>query len=1041
MPRLTLCLFGGFQVETTAGRPLTLNSAKAQALLAYLALPAGRSRSRDELAGLLWGETGDRQAQDSLRHALAALRKTLAAVRVDALTIESGAVALDADAVTVDVTAFELLVAQGTPAALSEALALYRGDLLPGLRIAEPAFEAWLARERERLRARALTAFETLAAHQAADAAAAVETTARLLALDPARETAHRALMRLYAGAGREAEALRQYQLCVAALQRELGVQPALETRELYQEILCRQREPARRAAPATDTRHAPEPAGHGTPLVGRQSELAGLTTALEAARAGRGRLTAVMGEAGIGKSRLVAALADEAHAQGAEVYVGRCYDTEQILPFRPWVDALGPLLAGALEAGDTRAVFEAVAGVLVTTTAERPALLILEDLHWADDMSVRLLSFIARRLERLPLLVVTTIRAEEVADTPVLERLMSSLTREERVERLTLRPLSRGDTVTLVRALAAPDDAQVKTLGEQVWTLSHGHPFIAVEAVRAAQQGARLPSERGVPDRIRDLIAARLACLGERARQLTALAAIIGRPFEFALLQQAAGLGEADAAVAVEELARRGVLQAVDDHLDLAHERLRDVAHAGILAPIRKALHAAVARAMETLYADDLAPHLAALALHHRESEAWARAVECFRGVGEQAARRAAHREAAACFEEALSAHARLSEGPEPLLERLGLEIALRHSLSPLGDVPRLGECLDRAERIATRLGDRRHLAWIASYQSDYAALTLDHGQATEAARLALALGEELGDERLVLEARNRLLFTSMDLGDLRSTAAAARQLLGSLATGAITEGTETVMARLYLAGALAELGDCHEARAAAADGLRVAIGLGNDYTATAARYTIGIVRLLQGDVLTAVPELEAALALGRTREFGYFLPFLKSGLGIAYVVGGRVEEALPLLEQAVAEADRGRITLWRALHLVRLGEGLLAAGRHDDARAQGEHALAISNERNEGRLRGWALRLMGDIAADRGDAVGLDFYQQALGVARERGMRALEAYCLLGLGRLFHRLGKRDPARDALTAAAARFDTMSMPAFAAEARKRLGD
>jgi len=82
-----------------------------------------------------------------------------------------------------------------------------------------------------------------------------------------------------------------------------------------------------------------------------------------------------------------------------------------------------------------------------------------------------------------------------------------------------------------------------------------------------------------------------------------------------------------------------------------------------------------------------------------------------------------------------------------------------------------------------------------------------------------------------------------------------------------------------------------------------------------------------------------------------------------------------------------------------------------------------------------------MGDVAADRGDAVGLDFYQQALGVARERGMRALEAYCLLGLGRLFHRLGKRDPARDVLTAAATRFDTMSMPAFAAEARKRLGD
>ena len=139
---------------------------------------------------------------------------------------------------------------EGTPEALEQAVELYRGDLLEGLTLQEPPFEEWLMAERERLRELALEALAGLLAAQRAAGAVegALQTGLRLIALDPLQEPVHRTLMRLYAQLGRRGSALRQYQLCVGVLQRELGVEPEEETKELYQEIL-RRRPVARDAA------------------------------------------------------------------------------------------------------------------------------------------------------------------------------------------------------------------------------------------------------------------------------------------------------------------------------------------------------------------------------------------------------------------------------------------------------------------------------------------------------------------------------------------------------------------------------------------------------------------------------------------------------------------------------------------------------------------------------------------------------------------------------------------------------------------------
>lgn len=220
MVRLNLALLGGFQGRLGTAAPLTLPTRKTQALLAFLALPPGRSHPREKLASLLWGGMREPQARSGLRQSLFTLRKAVG-VEPPTLLIEGGTVALSPTSVDVDVAEFERHVAEGTPAALERAAVLYRGELLEGLTLQEAPFEEWLLTERERLRELALVALAKLLRHQRATGAteAALQTALRLLALDPLQEPVHRAVMRLHVQLGRRGSALRQYQICIGILQ------------------------------------------------------------------------------------------------------------------------------------------------------------------------------------------------------------------------------------------------------------------------------------------------------------------------------------------------------------------------------------------------------------------------------------------------------------------------------------------------------------------------------------------------------------------------------------------------------------------------------------------------------------------------------------------------------------------------------------------------------------------------------------------------------------------------------------------------------
>src|SRR5215468_3746746 len=239
MTRLRLSLLGPFRLE--ADSEIALPSRKAQALLAYLALPAGRRHRRDKLASLLWADRGDPAARHNLRMALSQIAKAVrpGAQKAAAVITSADQIAVNPAAFDVDAVRLEGLVADGSPEALLKAVELCHGDLLDGLNLQAEPFEEWLTAQRSRFHELAIRGHRLLLDHQIScdGTEAAIITALRLLALDATDEDAHRKLMRLYLAQGRKDAALRQFRICADTLQRELGLAPDAETRALHRSI------------------------------------------------------------------------------------------------------------------------------------------------------------------------------------------------------------------------------------------------------------------------------------------------------------------------------------------------------------------------------------------------------------------------------------------------------------------------------------------------------------------------------------------------------------------------------------------------------------------------------------------------------------------------------------------------------------------------------------------------------------------------------------------------------------------------------------
>jgi tetratricopeptide (TPR) repeat protein len=314
------------------------------------------------------------------------------------------------------------------------------------------------------------------------------------------------------------------------------------------------------------------------------------------------------------------------------------------------------------------------------------------------------------------------------------------------------------------------------------------------------------------------------------------------------------------------------------------------------------------------------------------------------------------------------------------------------------------------------------------------------DNDSALASGQRALALATALRDLPLLAQANTRVGHVYHILGDYPHAMDLLRQAVETFPAEAIGERVGTanllpmtlsVTSRTFLLWSLAEAGEFTEGVARGEEAIRVAEASEHLTNLTMACTGAGRLLLRQGNVHKAVPVLERGLSLCETGPTSTFFILTAALLGYAYALAGRVAEALPLLAQVLEDADRSGFIYSYALWVAWLSEAYLLAGRKEDALVLAHQALERSRAQKERGHQAYALRLLGEIAAQHHPQDLLQaeaHYQQALALAEALGMRPLVAHCHLGLGTLYAATRQREQACTELAAAIALYRTMDM-------------
>ncbi len=469
--------------------------------------------------------------------------------------------------------------------------------------------------------------------------------------------------------------------------------------------------------------------------LVGREPEQARLHALLSAARAGRGSLALIGGEAGIGKTTLAEALCRDAARDGAMVLIGRCYDLTETPPYGPWIDLFArhqptgdaPPLPDAFARRGTvgavasqAALFEQVLDFLAALAAQRPVVLLLDDLHWADPASLDLLRFLARSIPTLPILLLVAYRVEEVTRRHPLYALLPALVREARPGRLDLRPLDADALRALIGGRYRLAPADTSRLIAYLQERTESNPFFLGELLRTLEEGGTLHPTNGgwaladlrqvrIPPLLRQVIDGRLARLGDEMQGLLAIAAVIGHEVPLDLWITVAECDE-DALLA---LAERGLdalllIESGGDRVRFSHALIREALYEGIPAIRRRRIHRRAGEALAAMRAPD--PDAVA---HHFQRAEDDRALPWLLKAGYRAQAAYAWMTAVARFEAAL---ALMAAADVPISERGWLAVRASR-LIQFVDAARARVLADEAVALA-RIASDRALAAFARLQ-----------------------------------------------------------------------------------------------------------------------------------------------------------------------------------------------------------------------------------------------------------------------------------------------------------------------------------
>jgi DNA-binding SARP family transcriptional activator/Tfp pilus assembly protein PilF len=960
MQTLRIHLLGDFSLNYDGETVASLSAPRSQSLLAYLLLHRDAPQPRRQISYLFWPESAESQARTNLRKLIYDLRKAWPESD-DFLNLDGPEIQWrDDTSFMLDVEEFENLANQATSIPeLKKAIEVYGGDLLPN------CYDDWVMLERQRLHQLFLDTLERLIEQleAARDYQTAITYTHRLLQHAPLREDTYRRLMRLYALNGDRAGVLRTYHSCATALQKELQVEPSQLTREAYERLL-KMDKPLSVLPPTTPD------------LVGRSAEWAQLQGAWRTAEAGQPHWALLSGEDGVGKTRLAEELLQWAAKQGIANASVKCYpiDADQayaavtaILRARPlptlnklWLTEISRLLPEILvdhpnlsapgpltEDWQRHRFHEALARAML---AKQPLLIFIDDLQWCDQDSLRWLNYLIHFDPAARVLLLSTLRMEDLADDHPLVTLIPALQRSDQLTEIKVEPLDESETALL--ATNALEDGSAGRNPAEVYQETKGNPLFTLEMLRAGLPSDSQDGKKREPFTINNAIETRLKHLSPQARHLTDLAATLGRPFSAETLARTSETSEEEFVSALDELWQHHVVREhAQDEYEFSHKKLGEVAYAGLSEERRRELHRKVAEALETSLDGELDLVSGEIAVHYEKAGRLDQAISFYMRAGDASRQMYANEAAINYYQQALALSPE-GENVEAMLRmgevwqlvgnwtvaealyRQTLQIAedsgdldiRAHCEAALGELLRLKgeyndalEWLERAQQDYETLGDRKGVCDVLEKKGEIYYWKMDYASALGCHETQLQIAEKIKDRQAVGNANGSLGMIYWQQGEFeRALACFETQFQIAKETDDLP-GASSALGHL---GWL-HLRQVHIAHASTLfeEELKLANETGDQLGIAQAIRNIGSLYMQQGDYAKA---------------FGYFTQQLEISSGLGY-------------RQDMSRAFRN------------LGSIYFEQGEHQQALRCNEHSLKVALEIDAPRSLG---RALGDIA-----------------------------------------------------------------------------
>ena len=1036
--------------------------AKAQALLYYLAM-TGRTHTRAALAGLLWGERSEVEARSNLRKAIQQLRRHFVAyVAIDYHT----AGMRSPDVYWVDAVEFAGATAEpgaGGTEQLQAALELYRADFLEGFYVRDaPAFETWMRGERERLHESMLQCLSLVAGRYAAagELSRAIACMRRLLELEPWREEAHRQLMMWLAQSGQRNAALLQYEVCCRALAEELGVEPEEATRELHARLLRTDASPQAIQPPTTVVEYA---------LVGRRLEWQAVRATWSSVAEAGAHMVCIGGEAGIGKTRLAEELLIDVQRQGHVTARARAYALEGRLAYAPlaewlrtpplqarlaivdkvWLSEVARLLPELLiqypdlpapdpltERWQQKRLFEALRYVFTAET--RPLLLLLDDLQWCDAETLAFLQYLVETAPQVPLLVVGTVRSDEIPEDHALHQLRRALLRAERLTAIDMSFLSAEATTAL--AAEVREEALDSGAAARLYQATAGNPLFVVETVRAGGSSAQPTGEAslhtlaptdpqlvvGLPPKVYAVIEGRLAQLSSTTRMLAQVAATIGRAFTLPLLAEASREREEVVVAGLDELwQRRIVREQGGGRYDFTHDRIRDVAYA-VCSPVkREHLHRRVAQALEKLHADELDSVAGELGAHYQHAGAWEEAFAYFRRAAVVARQLYAHKEEADYLQKAIAAAQVMPSSRENAAVQIELWLQLGLAQGRVHDWTNelVAAAWQKADELAMSSCQLPYRCQALELLSHVAGICGRWHKARAIHELSLTVARDTGDWQVFASQSAEYGTTLYHFGEFAdaldtferhpSFSAAPEPYAQAWLGNSVSPGI-----CFFMTHSLWMLGFPDQALAYARELLACRHQIADFDSRCAGLTFAGMLYCFSRDTSTVQLLGEELAAFCIEYDYPWYAMTGHMLRGWALAQQGDVEHGLPSVRMGVEEEFRRGIRDLEPHNRSMLAETLARASEWEEALYEVTTALAYAEECGNRFWNAHLLKLQGDLlqalsfSADEVEAC----YQRAIDTARRQGAKTLELRATTSLARLWQGQGRLVEARQAL-------------------------